>query len=55
MKYNFDEIIAREGTDCFKYDYRKDYFGTTDVIPMWVADMDFKTPDFVLEAIRKRT
>ena len=55
MKYNFDEIIPREGTDCFKYDYRKDYFGTTDVIPMWVADMDFKTPDFVMEAIRNRT
>ncbi len=55
MKYNFDEIISREGTDCIKYDYRKEYFGTTDVIPMWVADMDFKTPDFVLEAILKRT
>jgi len=55
MKYNFDEITPREGTGCFKYDIRKDYFGKADVIPMWVADMDFKTPDFVLEAIRKRT
>jgi cystathionine beta-lyase len=55
MAYNFDEIIPRAGTDSFKYDYRKEYFGTNDVIPMWVADMDFKTPHFVLEAIRKRT
>ena len=54
MEYNFDEIIPREETDCFKYDYRKEYFGTSEVIPMWVADMDFKTPDFVMAAIRKR-
>ena len=52
--YNFDEIIPREGTDCVKYDIRKEYFGTEDVTPMWVADMDFRTPDFILEAIRQR-
>ena len=54
MKYNFDEIISREHTGCLKYDIRKEIFGTSDVIPMWVADMDFKTPDFILEALRKR-
>ena len=55
MKYDFDEIIDRRNTGAFKYDYRKEYFGTEDLIPMWVADMDFRTPDFIMEAIRERT
>ena len=54
-KYNFDEIIPREGTHSVKYDFRKRMFGKEDVIPMWVADMDFRTPDFVMDAIRQRT
>ncbi len=54
MKWNFDEEVSREGTDCVKYDLRKETFGTGDVIPMWVADMDFKTPDFIIRALRKR-
>lgn len=54
MEYNFDEEVSREGTDCVKYDLRKEIFGTEDVIPMWVADMDFKTPDFITCAIQKR-
>lgn len=54
MNYNFDELIERRNTACVKYDLRTLIFGTDDVIPMWVADMDFRTPDFVLEAIRKR-
>lgn len=54
MKYDFDEIIPREGTDCYKHKYLKDICGREDVIPMWVADMEFKTPDFVMEAIQKR-
>lgn len=52
--YNFDEIIPRANTDCVKYDLRKPFFGTDDVIPMWVADMDFRTPDFIIEALKKR-
>ncbi len=52
--WNFDEIINREGTDCIKYDWRKDVFGKADVIPMWVADMDFRTPSFVTDAISER-
>lgn len=52
--WNFDEPTDREGTDCIKYDRREETFGVKDVIPMWVADMDFKTPDFVVEALRKR-
>jgi cysteine-S-conjugate beta-lyase len=54
MKYNFDEIIPRENTNSVKYDYRKGYFGTEDVIPLWVADMDFRTPDFIINTIKNR-
>lgn len=54
MEYNFDEIINREGTGSYKYDMRNEYFGSEDLIPMWVADMDFRTPDFIMKAIRKR-
>ena len=53
-KYNFDEIVPREGTNCIKYDTRQWYFKTNDVLPLWVADMDFKTPDFIVDAIKKR-
>lgn len=55
MLYDFDELITREKTDSFKFDYTREYFGTSDLIPMWVADMDFRTPDFIMEAIRHRT
>jgi cysteine-S-conjugate beta-lyase len=54
MVYNFDEIVDRAGTDSLKYDARTRYFGTNDVLPMWVADMDFKTPDFIVDAMKKR-
>lgn len=54
MNYSFDEIIPRENTNCVKFDIRKQYFGREDVIPMWVADMDFAVPPFVQEAVRKR-
>jgi cystathionine beta-lyase len=54
MNYNFDEYIERRGTNSLKYDGKKRYFGTDDVLPLWVADMDFKTPDFIMNAILKR-
>lgn len=54
MKYNFDEIINRENTASVKYDLRKEIFKNENVIPMWVADMDFKTPDFIIRAIKER-
>ncbi|MDE6152162.1 MAG: cystathionine beta-lyase, partial [Prevotella sp.] len=54
MKYNFDEIVPREGTDSFKLKYVGEICGQTDVLPMWVADMDFRTPPFVIKAIEKR-
>ena len=54
MTYNFDKIIDRTHTSCVKYDLRQTVFGKSDVIPMWVADMDFETPDFIREAIIQR-
>lgn len=54
MKYNFDEIIPRENTDCLKYDALQNIFGTDDLLPMWIADMDFRTPDFIIESLRRR-
>ncbi len=53
-KYDFDNIADRKGTFCVKHDMTREVFGTDDLLPMWVADMDFKTPDFILEAITKR-
>ena len=52
-KYNFDEKINRKGTNCAKYDGLKKYFGYEDLNPLWVADMDFKTPSFINDEIIK--
>ncbi len=54
MDYNFDEIIDRTHTNCIKYDGRQKFFGNANVMPLWVADMDFKTPDFIVDAVRQR-
>jgi cystathionine beta-lyase len=54
MKYDFDEIIDRHNTGAVKEDLCKTLFGTEDVLPLWVADMDFRTPDFIFNAIRER-
>lgn len=54
MQYNFDEIIPRANTNSVKYDWRKRLFGREDVLPMWVADMDFRVPPAVTEAIMER-
>ena len=54
MKYNFDEVIDRSGNRAAKYDERRKNFGTDDVIPLWIADMDFATPPCVTDAIRQR-
>ena len=54
MNWEFDEIINREGTDSVKYDLRQEIFGRNDIIPMWVADMDFKTPDFIVKRLNDR-
>ncbi len=49
-KFNFDEIVDRRGTHAVKWDYCP----SDDVIPMWVADMDFKAAPCIMEALRKR-
>ena len=53
-QYDFDELIERRHTDCFKWDALKTLYGRDDLQSMWVADMDFRSPDFVMEAIRRR-
>ncbi len=52
--YNFDELTDRFGSDCVKYDGLNEYFGNGELIPMWVADMDFKTGSFITEALIER-
>ena len=54
MKYNFDEIIDRRGTDCLKYDFGMKRKGRDDLLPMWVADMDFRLPEEILADLHKR-
>ncbi len=51
VEYDFDEQINRKNTNCAKYDGLKRYFGYEDLNPLWVADMDFKTPSFINDAI----
>ena len=53
-KYDFDEIIPRKGTNCEKYDQLETRFGNGNAIPLWVADSDFRVPDFITSAIRYR-
>ena len=55
MKHNFDEVIDRRGTNCVKYDFCQPIFGTDNLLPMWIADMDFRTPDFIFDAICNRS
>ncbi len=51
---NFDEIIDRKNTNCVKHDGMESFIGAKDAIPMWVADMDFRTPKFIIDSIKKR-
>ncbi len=54
MKYNFDEVIDRSQNRSAKYDEREKKFGTKDVIPMWIADMDFRTAQPIIDAAKKK-
>lgn len=54
MSSIFDEIINRKNTYSLKWDCCKERFGAEDILPMWVADMDFKSPAEVTEAIKRR-
>ena len=54
MKYNFDEPVDRSQNRSAKYDERVKNFGTDDVIPLWIADMDFKTAQPIIDACKKK-
>ena len=54
MKYDFDQVIDRSANRAAKYDERLQKFGTMDVIPLWVADMDFKTAQPIIDAVKKK-
>jgi cysteine-S-conjugate beta-lyase len=52
--YDFDLPVDRLNTNCEKWDGRERVFGREDIIPMWVADTDFRTPDFIVKAVQER-
>ncbi|ULB33381.1 MULTISPECIES: MalY/PatB family protein [Proteiniphilum] len=54
MQYNFDEVIDRSSTDSVKLEKMKAIFGRDDLIPLWVADMDFRSPPAITNALIKR-
>lgn len=54
MKYNFDEVHDRSDNQSVKYDELEKIYGTRDLLSMWVADMDFKTAEPIIEALRDR-
>ena len=55
MKYDFETVIDRRGSSCVKWDAPNSAgVPSADVIPMWVADMDFQTAPCIIDALRKR-
>ena len=54
MKFDFDKVVDRHGTKCLKYDFAKERGRSDDMLPLWVADMDFETPDFITDALKAR-
>jgi len=52
--YDFDRIVDRSGTGALKTDTLQERYGRSDLLPLWVADMDFETPQFITEALRRR-
>lgn len=54
MSLIFDDLINRRNTNSLKWDYCRQKFGRSDIMPMWVADMDFKSPAPIIEAIARR-
>ena len=54
MTINFDKVIERRNTNCSKYDGMAASFGRNDLLPLWIADMDFPVPEAVTEAIKRR-
>ena len=52
--YDFNTPIDRRGTHCVKFDALKEMYGRDDLLSLWVADMDFATPDFIIDALKRR-
>lgn len=52
--YDFNLVIDRHNTNCIKYDRLRPTYGRDDLIPLWIADMDFRTPEFITDAIAER-
>lgn len=53
-KYNFDEEVDRRNTDCLKYDFAKERGKREGILPLWVADMDFRTAPEITDALVER-
>ncbi|MDO4321521.1 MAG: MalY/PatB family protein [Lachnospiraceae bacterium] len=53
MGYDFDKVIDRRGTNCLKYDFAKERGKREDVLPLWVADMDFQTAPYIVERLEQ--
>ena len=53
-QYDFDKIVDRHGSHCLKYDALAQNYDRDDLYALWVADMDFETPDFVIDAMKRR-
>lgn len=54
MKYDFDKVIDRHNTGAIKIERMLELYNRDDIIPMWVADMDFAAPDYILDALKDR-
>lgn len=52
--FDFDKVVERRGTNCIKYDFAKENGKPEDILPLWVADMDFPTAPPVLDRLRQR-
>lgn len=53
-QYDFDKVVDRRGTGALKLDVLQERYGRSDLLPLWVADMDFETPHFITDALKKR-
>lgn len=54
MRYNFDEVVDRKGSDAKKWSNLEEVYGRDDILPLWVADMDFKSADEIIDALKDR-
>lgn len=53
MEYDFDTVVERRGTNSIKYDFTKEWGKKEDILPLWVADMDFSTAPEILKRLEQ--